>query len=100
MKATKQSAGGTSFHNTTVSATINELTAVFGQPTHDNNDGQDKVNVEWVLETDSGKPITIYDWKEYRAIGEDELIEWHIGGHSALDTEEAKIEIESHLISY
>lgn len=95
MKATKQSADGTSFHHTIVSATINELTAVFGQPTHDNNDGQDKVNVEWVLETDSGYPITIYDWKEYRAIGEDELIEWHIGGHSVSITEEAKKEIEA-----
>jgi hypothetical protein len=99
MKVTTQSVNGTSFHDTTISATPNELVALFGEPTHNTNDGQDKVNMEWELETTKGKPITIYDWKEYRVIDEDELIEWHIGGHSALDTEEAKKEIESLLTS-
>jgi hypothetical protein len=39
----------------------------------------------------------VYDWKEYRQIDEDEEIEWHIGGHSFIDTAEAAIEIMNKL---
>jgi hypothetical protein len=38
--------------------------------------------------------VTIYDWKEYRRISEDETIEFHIGGNSELETIDAKIELQ------
>jgi hypothetical protein len=39
--------------------------------------------------------FTLYDWKEYRSIGLDKQIEWHIGGMSGADTEKAKREINN-----
>ena len=76
---------GTSFHDTTISATVQELTAAFGPATHEDNTGQDKVNYEWCLQL-NGEPFTIYDWKEYRRIKPTETIEWHIGGRDGLVT--------------
>jgi hypothetical protein len=86
MKKTEKSADGTSFHNTTIKTTISELVRVLGEPTYQQNTGDDKVNVEWVCERVNGDIITIYDWKEYRSIGADEEIEFHLGGHSGLIT--------------
>jgi len=82
MKKTEKSADGTSFHDIIIKTTINELTRVLGEPTWNNNSGDDKVNVEWVCETIDGDVVTIYDWKEYRPIELDEEIEFHLGGHS------------------
>jgi hypothetical protein len=45
----------------------------------EDNDGQDKVNVEWICELSDGSVFTIYDWKEYISIDYDEEIEFHIG---------------------
>jgi hypothetical protein len=94
LKSTSKEANGTSFHNSTVRASVNELIEVVGKPTYENNIGQDKVNIEWVLEDDNGNVITIYDWKEYRKIGYDEKINWHIGGMEKDITDNAKEEIE------
>lgn len=58
------------------------------------NTGDCKVNFEWELETESGKVFTIYDWKEYRSIGWDEEIEFHIGGMNRDSCEEALEELE------
>ena len=80
MKKTSKSSSGTSFHNNTILASVNELTAVMGEPDYSPNDGEDKVNFEWEMETEDGDIFTVYDWKEYRSIGLDEQIEWHIGG--------------------
>jgi hypothetical protein len=41
------------------------------------------------METESGDVFTVYDWKEYRPLEEDEVIEWHVGGHSAGVTDQA-----------
>ena len=38
------------------------------------------------MENEKGEVFTVYDWKEYRVLDENELIEWHIGGHSSLST--------------
>jgi hypothetical protein len=95
MKKTFKEIGGTSFHGTVITATVEELKHVLGEPDYDGNDGQDKVNFEWEMETDNGDVFTVYDWKEYRRIREYEVIEWHIGGHSKSVTEKAKREIES-----
>jgi hypothetical protein len=86
MKKTEKSSDRTSFHNVTIKTTINELVRVLGEPRYQTNDGEDKVNVEWVCERANGDIVTIYDWKEYRPLDGDEKIEFHLGGHSQLIT--------------
>ncbi len=93
MKKTNKSADGTSFHNVTIKTSVNELIRVLGEPTYQTNDGEDKVNFEWVCETIDGDVVTIYDWKEYRSIGENEEIEFHLGGHSLIHTLDGKDEL-------
>jgi hypothetical protein len=99
MKQTTKSPNLTSFHGNVVIATVNELIQVLGEPAYDGNDGQDKVNYEWVLETDKGDVFTAYDWKHYRSIRTDEQVYWHIGGHNRSATETAKREIEKALLT-
>ena len=91
---TSKSVSGTSFHYSTITTTVNELISIIGEPVCDSNTGEDKVNIEWELEDEEGNVVTIYDWKEYRKIGMDEKIEWHIGGMSKMITYYAKKEIE------
>lgn len=93
MKKTEQSANGTSFHNVTIKTTVNELTRVLGEPSFTGDPIEDKVTVEWVCENNNGEVVTIYDWKEYRFIGRDELIEFHLGGHKLIHTLEGKEEL-------
>jgi hypothetical protein len=93
MKQTQKEPTGTSFHNTTIKATVNELTAVLNAPDYSENRGDDKVNFEWNLETDNGDIFTVYDWKEYRELDPNEPIIWHIGGMSESVTLQAKAEI-------
>jgi len=93
MKATSKSVDGTSFHDTTIKCSTSTLRKVLGEPECEVNDGEDKVNFEWTLETDNGDVFTVYDWKEYRILNENEMIEWHIGGHNREVTEQAKSEI-------
>ena len=69
----------TSWHNITIFVSVQDLKSLIGDPQYDYNDGSDKVNFEWNIEFD-GNYFTIYDWKEYREIGEKEKIEFHIGG--------------------
>jgi hypothetical protein len=69
-----------------VTATRDEIEAVFGAPTISNDDPRDKVTTEWYLLFDDGLDTvaTIYDWKRYE-MGKPiygERIEWNIGGHS------------------
>jgi hypothetical protein len=94
LKSTSKSANGTSFHHSTVKASVNELIKIIGEPAYEGNDGKNKVNIEWELEDDNGDVVTIYDWKEYRKIGYDEKIEWHVGGMSKNITDNAKEEID------
>lgn len=97
MKRTKRSTNGTSFHDTVVYATVEQLRGILGEPVCEQNDGEDKVNFEWEMETEDGRIFTVYDWKEYRTLDEGEEIEWHIGGHRRIDTETALGEIEKAL---
>jgi hypothetical protein len=82
MKKTNSSTNGTSFHNVTIKTSVNKLKSVLGEPEFEDNTGEEKVNFEWDLETSEGDVVSLYDWKQYREIGEDEIIEWHIGAHS------------------
>ena len=97
MKNTRKDPSGTSFHNHTFQATVSELRQILGEPYSESNDGQDKVNFYWVMETEDDQVFTVYDWKEYRPLSEDEIIEWHIGGHSSLVTMKASREINAAL---
>jgi hypothetical protein len=94
LKSTNKSTCGTGFYYSIVRASVNELIKVIGEPTYEDNTGKDKVNIEWVLEDDNGNVVTIYDYTEYRKIGYDEKIEWHIGGKNKDITDNAKEEIE------
>jgi len=84
---------GTSFHDTTIKTTLAQLICALGKPDYDNNTGEDKVNFEWDMETDNGVYFTVYDWKEYRKIKPNEVIEWHIGGFQPSMTQYVKREI-------
>ena len=99
MKQTTKSSNFTSFHGNVVIATVNELIQVLGEPAYDSNASQDKVNYEWVLQTDKGNVFTVYDWKHYRSIRTDEQVYWYIGGHNRSATEKAKREIEKTLLT-
>jgi len=100
MKKTNKSVLGTSFHDSTVIASVDQLTHVLGEPACDSNTGEDKVNFEWEMELESGEVFTVYDWKEYRMIARDEMIEWHIGGFDKATTDEATRQIcEAMLLS-
>jgi len=86
MKKTSKTPNGTSFHDDVFNASVSDLRKILGTPESETNDGEDKVNFEWVMETEEGEVFTVYDWKEYRVLDEDEIIEWHIGGHSSFAT--------------
>jgi hypothetical protein len=90
---TRKSANGTSYFGTTIKTTPQLLKKIFGFSYHESNDGRDKTNIEFTLETSDGKVFTIYDWKLYRPYDDNELIDFHIGGHSQSVTEQAKDEI-------
>ena len=97
MKKTTQSGNDTSFHNDTFHASVADIIQICGEPAWEDNSGDDKVNFEWTMETDSGDAFTIYDWKEYRSLEQNEIVEWHIGGHSSNVTEQALNEIATEL---
>lgn len=89
---------GTSFHGKTITATADELIAIFGPPSADSNGMGEKTNLEWDLITDDGTVFTIYDWKEYRKLSMDEPVEWHIGSHSKDDSDKVFSTIIRHLM--
>lgn len=93
MKKTNKSTGNTSFHNTEIDATPNQLKKIIGDPQHICNDGSDKTNMEWEMETETGEVFTIYDWKEYKPLKPNQTYSFHIGGSSSRVTEKAKEEL-------
>jgi hypothetical protein len=74
---------GTHLHGY-ITATRDEIEAVFGAPTIAKAEPDDKVTTEWYLIFDDGTVATIYDWKRYGlgAPYNDERIEWNVGGHN------------------
>lgn len=93
MKYTTKSGEGTGFYDDAFRASVQDLKIIFGEPNFECNDGSDKSNFEWVMETESGEVFTVYDWKEYKKLKEAEIIEWHVGGHSESVTSQAVNEI-------
>lgn len=92
-KHSNKSINSTSFHGVTFSATPNQLIKLFPNSYDASNDGEDKTNFNFTLETDRGDVFSIYDWRYYRPIGMDEMIEWHIGARSEHISLIAKAEI-------
>ena len=92
-KKTKLSETGTSFHGVVIVTTANKLMSLFPKSYTLENDGRDKVNIDFVLETENGDVFTIYDWKEYRPIDLDEEIEFHIGAFSPEISDTAQKEL-------
>jgi hypothetical protein len=80
---------GTSFHGQTVNCSYNDLVKVLGLPQYADNTGKDKTNYGWDCEDEDGTIFTIYDWKEYERISNDQRIEWHIGAHSYMKSIDA-----------
>ena len=99
MKKTNKSGIGTSFYNTVISETPANMKKLLGDPQYGDNTGEDKVNMEWVMETSDQTIFTIYDWKEYRSLNDDEVISWHIGGHDKDATEKAREELFNNLLN-
>lgn len=95
LKHTRKNVGGTSFHGSTIRTTVGKLKELFPNSYYEQNDGSDRFNYDFTLQDDEGNVVTIYDWKEYRPIGDDEMIEFHIGGKSEAVTEKARIYLES-----
>jgi hypothetical protein len=63
-----------------INATYSQLLEVLGKPTYDEPSGDDKVQLEWVIEF-KGNIFTIYDWKTgSREYTENELTEFNVGG--------------------
>jgi len=93
IKKTEQSTTGTSFHDITIKTTLGRLRAAFGDPQCENNYGEDKSNIDYCLETSDGDVFTVYDWKLYRPIGEDEVLDFHIGAYNIHVAFQAKQEM-------
>jgi hypothetical protein len=96
-KKTDKSTENTSFHDITIFASVQDLIRSFGEPSFQDNMGDDKVNFEWEMETDDGDVFTIYDWKEYRRLNKIEVINWHIGSHSKKVSIDAVNEVQKSL---
>ena len=83
---TAPSVNGTSLVGHLEGFTFDNLVNVLGQPTFDEPSGDDKVQVEWVVEYD-GEVYTVYDWKTYnREFTLNNLTEWNVGGKSKATT--------------
>ena len=93
-KLTEKSASGTSFWGVTIQTTPQKLIDVLGVPQFGDNSGQDKTNFDFVCETEGGDVFTIYDWKYYRPLQMDEIVDFNIGGHSGSVTLKALQELK------
>ena len=95
----RNSIAGTSFFGTTFPASVNQLVEALGAPTYEGNNGEDKTNFEWNMELEDGTGFSIYDWKEYRSISLDEVVDWHIGGKNGDNTVKALNELSKLIIN-
>lgn len=82
----------TCFTMKTIGATISQLKSKFGEPMCHDDEVKEKVQNEWYIgcETDEGEKyeFSVYDWKEYRIIDENEKIMFHIGSDRVFIPEE------------
>jgi hypothetical protein len=100
MKPTNKSLSGTSSFYQTVETTIEKLIQAIGQPTYDGRGkgydaDADKTQVEWDLETSTGEVISLYDYKEYKWLSNNEVVKFHIGSYNLEASVFAKTELEN-----
>jgi hypothetical protein len=93
MKQTKKDSNGTSHFGITIDAKVQDLFDLLGDPQFFENDGTDKVNMEWILETNDGIVFTLYDWKEGGPLLMDEIVTFNIGGYFKMDCYEGFYEL-------
>ena len=94
-KFTRKTGDGTSFHGVKFKATPQQLIDLFPNSYYERNDGRDKTNFDFTLETENGKEFTIYDWKKYRPLSKDEVVEWHVGAQDMITSIEGRDEVVS-----
>jgi hypothetical protein len=51
------------------------------------------------MELEDGTVFYVYDWKEYRPISLDEVIDWHIGGKNGDNTVKALEQLSKLIIN-
>lgn len=100
-QAESNAVNGTSFYDSIIVATIDELTDLFGKASF-RCDKREKIQYCWDLclsqELFSDIYFTIYDWKEYRTLNRHSEYEFHIGGFSKAQTERVRGVIEGLLM--
>ena len=75
--------GGTFKVGTIDGVSYNQLWNYLGEPTFNEPSGDNKTQVEWVVDY-NGEIYTIYDWKTYdRHYTENSLTTWSIGGKNS-----------------
>jgi hypothetical protein len=82
-----------SFHGQTITTTVNKLIKAIGEPMYVDNSGEDKSNYDFSFMVQDFEAF-VYDWKEYRPIGPNELIDFHIGTDTPMQSLIAKEELE------
>jgi hypothetical protein len=82
-----------SFHGQTITTTVNKLIKAIGEPMYVDNSGEEKSNYDFSFMVQDFEAF-VYDWKEYRRIGPNELIDFHIGTDTPMQSLIAKEELE------
>ena len=82
-----------SFHGITITTTVNKLIKAIGEPMYVDNSGEEKSNYDFSFMVQDFEAF-VYDWKEYRPIGKNELIEFQIGTDTPIQSLIAKEELE------
>lgn len=88
-----------SFYNKTITATLDELIRIIGEPYYNANCGTKTSNYQWFLVTENGIPFVVYDYKERKSLKKDEPVEWRIDTLTRQDTEELLPLLITHLMS-
>jgi hypothetical protein len=81
-----------SFHGQTITTTVNKLIKAIGEPMYVDNSGEEKSNYDFSFMVQDFEAF-VYDWKEYRPIGPNELIDFHIGTDTPMQSLIAKEEL-------
>lgn len=98
MRHTDSNASGSSFFGEYINSPLKVMRLVLGVEDSDFVSGDDKVQHEWIRETDNGDVVTFYDYKIYRTITDDEIISWHIGGYNKQSCVDARLELEELMV--
>lgn len=97
MLPSSESPRGTSFHGHTITTNLFNIRQGIPNLIDYEGDGGN-VNYYFIFKMDNGEVITLYDWRK-RPITDLQIIDWHIGGHSAESTARAKRILESLITS-